>query len=73
MKVRIAIELIQIVLSVAAVVGVGMLSAWSYRPARHDVELVTLGAVLVVVVLGIRQLQRAIAEQRLAREGLAHD
>ena len=73
MKVRIAIELIQIVLSVAAVVGVGMLSAWSYRPARHDIELVTMAAVLVVLVLGVRQLQRAIAEQRLARGGLAHD
>jgi hypothetical protein len=73
MKMRVTIELAQIVLSVAAVVGVGMLSAWSYRPAREDIRLVTLGAVLVVVVLGIRQLQRAIAEHRAAAGGLAHD
>lgn len=73
MKVRIAIELIQILLSVAAIVGVGMLSAWSYRPATDDIRLVTLVAVFVVVLLGVRQMQRAIADQRVRSGVPAHD
>jgi hypothetical protein len=73
MKVRLAIEVAQILLSAAAVVGVGMLSAWSYRPARDDIQLVTIGAVLVVVALGIRQMQRAIAEHRAAVGSTVHD
>ncbi|MFV0622781.1 hypothetical protein ACBY01_02045 [Sphingomonas sp. ac-8] len=68
MKTRVAIEAAQIVLSVAAVVGVGMLSAWSYRPATGDIRLVTMAAVFVVVVLGVRQMQRAVADHRRAGE-----
>ena len=71
MKVRIAIEVVQILLSAAVVVGLGMLSAWSYRPATDDIWLVTSVAVLVVVVLGVRQMQRAIADQRV--RSIAHD
>jgi hypothetical protein len=73
MKMRMAIEVAQILLSAAAVVGVGMLSAWSYRPARDDIELVTIGALVVVLVLGIRQMQRAVAEHRADAGGPAHD
>ncbi|MFZ3483471.1 hypothetical protein [Sphingomonas sp. 3-13AW] len=73
MKMRMAIEVAQILLSAAAVVGVGMLSAWSYRPARDDIELVTIGALVVVLVLGIRQMQRAVAEYRADAGGPAHD
>ncbi|MCC2975336.1 hypothetical protein LK533_01445 [Sphingomonas sp. PL-96] len=73
MKMRVAIEVVQILLSVAIVVGLGMLSAWSYRPATDDIWLVTSVAVLVVVVLGVRQLQRAIAEHRTVSGSLAHD
>ncbi|PZO78050.1 MAG: hypothetical protein DI632_07790 [Sphingomonas hengshuiensis] len=64
---RLLTEIVHLVAGVAAAWAIGSLSAWSYPLGRRDIWTVTWVAMAVVVALGVRQIQRAMAEER-ARE-----
>ncbi|PXA96766.1 hypothetical protein DMC47_16585 [Nostoc sp. 3335mG] len=57
-------EIASVVAGLAAAWAIGSLSAWSYPLGRRDIWLVTWVSMAIVVVLGVRQAQRAIAEER---------
>ncbi|MGN5373748.1 hypothetical protein [Sphingomonas hankookensis] len=67
MRIRLLTEIVHLVAGVAAAWAIGSLSAWSYPLGRRDIWTVTWVAMAVVVALGVRQIQRAMAEER-ARE-----
>jgi uncharacterized membrane protein len=71
MRVRLLTEIVHVVAGVAAAWAIGSLSAWSYPLGRRDIWTVTWVAMAIVVVLGVRQVQRAMAEER-AKE-VPHD
>lgn len=64
MKLRLVIEVLYVLASVAAVIGVWQASAWAYPRARDDIWVVMLASVAVVALLGVRQFQRALTEDR---------
>ncbi|KQM13279.1 hypothetical protein ASE73_11635 [Sphingomonas sp. Leaf24] len=61
---RLLTEIASVVAGLVAAWGIGWLSAWSYPRGRHDIWLVTWVSMAVVVILGVRQAQRAMAEER---------
>ncbi|KQM86254.1 hypothetical protein ASE67_10450 [Sphingomonas sp. Leaf23] len=71
MRARLLTEIVHVVAGIAAAWAVGSLSAWSYPLGRRDIWTVTGAAMVVVLVLGIRQVQRAMAEERA--RGVSHD
>ncbi len=66
MRARLLTEIAHVVAGLAAAWAIGSLSAWSYPLGRHDIWTVTWVSMAVVVVLGMRQVQRAMAEERRA-------
>ncbi|KQN91714.1 hypothetical protein ASE90_02710 [Sphingomonas sp. Leaf67] len=64
MRTRLLTEIVHVVAGVVAAWGIGWLSAWSYPLGRRDIWTVTWVAMAIVIVLGIRQVQRAMAEER---------
>ena len=56
---RVLIEVLHIVVGLAAAVLIGSLSAWAYPLARYDIWLVTYVAMAAVVVMGIGPIRRA--------------
>jgi uncharacterized membrane protein len=71
MRARLLTEIVHVVAGLAAAWAIGTLSAWSYPLGRHDIWLVTWVAMAVVAVLGLRQIQRAMADERA--KGAKHD
>ncbi|MEH3038677.1 MAG: hypothetical protein PGN21_01200 [Sphingomonas paucimobilis] len=71
MRARLLTEIVHVVAGIAAAWAIGSLSAWSYPLGRRDIWTVTWVAMAVVLVLGIRQIQRAMAEERA--KGVSHD
>ncbi len=71
MRARLLTEIVHVVAGLAAAWAVGTLSAWSYPLGRRDIWLVTWVAMAVVLLLGVRQVQRAMAEERA--KGAEHD
>lgn len=69
MRARLLTEIVAIVAGLVAAWGIGWLSAWSYPLGRRDVWLVTWVSMAVVALLGLRQMQRAIAEERAKGAG----
>ena len=64
MRARLLTEIVHVAAGVVAAWAIGSLSAWSYPLGRRDIWTVTWVAMAVVVILGIRQVQRAMAEER---------
>jgi uncharacterized membrane protein len=64
MRSRLLTEIVHVVAGMAATWAIGSLSAWSYPLGRRDIWTVTWVAMAVVIVLGVRQVQRALAEER---------
>ncbi|KQM40782.1 hypothetical protein [Sphingomonas sp. Leaf10] len=64
MRARLLTEIAHVAAGVAAAWAIGSLSAWSYPLGRRDIWTVTWVAMAIVIVLGIRQVQRAMAEER---------
>ncbi|KQN40670.1 hypothetical protein ASG37_02480 [Sphingomonas sp. Leaf407] len=64
MRARLLTEIVAAVAGLAAAWAIGSLSAWSYPLGRRDIWLVTWVSMAVVALLGMRQVQRAIAEER---------
>jgi len=71
MRIRLLTEIVHVVAGIAAAWAIGSLSAWSYPLGRHDIWRVTWVAMAVVLVLGVRQVRRAMAEERA--KGASHD
>lgn len=71
MRARLLTEIVHVVAGIAAAWAIGSLSAWSYPLGRRDIWTVTWAAMVVVLVLGVRQVQRAMAEERA--KGLPDD
>ncbi len=71
MRARLLTEIVHVVAGLAAAWAIGTLSAWSYPLGRRDIWLVTWVSMAVVLVLGIRQVQRAMADERA--KGAGHD
>ncbi len=71
MRSRLLTEIVHAVAGMAATWAIGSLSAWSYPLGRRDIWTVTWVAMAVVIVLGVRQVQRALAEERA--KGLTDD
>ncbi len=69
MRARLLTEIVAVVAGLVAAWGIGWLSAWSYPLGRRDVWLVTWVSMAVVALLGLRQMQRAIAEERAKGAG----
>ncbi|KQN03713.1 hypothetical protein [Sphingomonas sp. Leaf25] len=64
MRARLLTEIVAAVAGLAAAWAIGSLSAWSYPLGRRDIWLVTWVSMAVVALLGMRQVQRAITEER---------
>ncbi len=64
MRARLLTEIVAVVAGLAAAWAIGSLSAWSYPLGRRDIWLVTWVSMAVVALLGLRQVQRAIVEER---------
>ena len=71
MRARLLTEIVHVVAGIAATWAIGSLSAWSYPLGRRDIWTVTWVAMAIVIVLGIRQVRRAMAEERA--KGLSDD
>lgn len=71
MRARLLTEIVHVVAGIAAAWAIGSLSAWSYPLGRRDIWTVTWVSMVVVLVLGVRQVQRAMAEERAKR--VSHD
>ena len=71
MRARLLTEIVHVVAGIAAAWAIGSLSAWSYPLGRRDIWTVTWVAMAVVLVLGVRQVRRAMTEERA--KGVSHD
>lgn len=71
MRVRLLTEIVHVVAGIAAAWAIGSLSAWSYPLGRRDIWTVTWISMAIVLLLGVRQVQRAMAEERA--KGAEHD
>lgn len=71
MRARLLTEIAHVVAGVAAAWAIGRLSAWSYPLGRRDIWTVTWISMAIVLLLGVRQVQRAMAEERA--KGAEHD
>ena len=63
-RARIAVEVGAGIAGLVAAYCIGWASAWSYPLGRADIWLVTYVSMAVVAVLGVRQVQRALTEER---------
>lgn len=63
---RVLIEVLHIVVGLAAATLIAALAAWSYPLAKHDIWWVAWAAMLAVVVMGLGPIRRAFAEDRKA-------
>mgnify|MGYP004515819521 CR=1 FL=1 len=61
---RLLIEVASLLAGLYVAYTIGRLSAWSYPLGARDIWLVTYAAMVAVMVLGLRQTQRAVAEER---------
>ncbi len=64
MRARLLTEIFHVVAGIVVAWTIGSLSAWSYPLGRRDIWLVTWVSMAVVAVLGGRQIQRAMADER---------
>ncbi len=64
MRRRLLTEILHVVAGLVAAWAIGSLSAWAYPLGRRDIWLVTWVSMVVVTILGIRQIQRAMADER---------
>lgn len=60
LRLRLAIEVVMLVVGLGIAYMVGDLSAWSYPPGRDDIWLVTYAAMAGVVALHAVQVRRVL-------------
>ena len=72
---RVLIEVIHVVVGLAAALLIAAVAAWSYPRAKADIWLVTYGAMIAVVAMGVRPVRRAYLIDRETLRGTdgAHD
>lgn len=61
---RVLVEALHIAAGISVALLIGALAAWAYPLAERDVWLVTAGAIVCVVLMGIAPMRRAMAAEQ---------
>ena len=61
---RVLVEALHIAAGISVALLAGALCAWAYPLAERDVWLVTAGAIVCIVLMGIGPMRRAMAAGR---------
>jgi len=61
---RVLVEVMHIVIGLAAAVLIASLAAWAYPRATGDIWMVTYAAMIAVIAMGVGPLRRAYAADK---------
>ena len=61
---RVLVEALHIAAGIAVALLIGAVASWAYPLAERDVWLVTAGAIVCIVLMGIGPMRRAMAAGR---------